>query len=453
MKIKMLIRALIICLIHGILASQSTSTTTITRVDNIAMDRSFIRSLRANPPAVLVLFDTKDKEWEQDFERIRREDPFAILNLNFIRLAIDQGTGEELREREGWLKQKPHWAIYSKGRLVADGAILPTSAQLADACADAGIISWVETYRRFLREHPNHEEARGVMLQEMVATAAIRTRNALQVPEFRKTGRFVSTEIGGINMSDAQDTGEPSAEQLESLPELTPDADERIWKDYCVELQRYLEGVLWQSEGNNAPSSRPIITAWAKFSPITKAAYSKAAITVEAALARQPSSITLWGLWVTLQKTGVGKSMKELLSELQPSPNVAPDDWPPTSIRTPYLKSCRETGDWRTIQELVEPIWDRLSNINQALQSAKVENTANLIGDINLFERTFWVSSGEAYIESLLRQQRLADAEQMMRTWEAGRGWPGAFVSAAAIADRLGYTSAAKAWKEMGRQK
>jgi len=451
MKIKMLIKTLVICLIPGILTSQSTSTSIVRVMGNsAAMDmRSFLRNLAANPPATLVLFDTKDKEWEREFERIRCEEPFAILNLHFVQLAVDQGVGKEILEGEGWIEQKPHWAIFSsEGRIVANGAILPTSAQLADTCADARIISRVETYRRFLRENPNHEEARGVLLQEMAAAAEIRTRNALQVPEFRTTEPLVVTEIDGIRI-DGQDTGEPSVQQLESLPELKSDVDERIWKDYCVELQRYLEGVLWQSGVGTASSlesrivgSRPIITAWAKFSPTTKAAYSKAAITVEAALARQPSSITLWRLWVTLQKTGAGKSMRELLSELQPSPNVAPANWPPVSIRTPYLKSCRETGDWKTIQELVEPIWNGLNS----LQSAKIEN-------LNSFNRNFWVSSCEVYLEALLRQNRLSDAEQMMKTWAAGSGWPGAFASAASIADQLGYESIAKSWRALGEQK
>jgi hypothetical protein len=81
------------------------------------------------------------------------------------------------------------------------------------------------------------------------------------------------------------------------------------------------------------------------------------------------------------------------------------------------------------------------------LQSAEIEN---LPSD---FSQGFWVSSGEVYLEALLRQQRLSDAEQMMKTWVAGSGWPGAFVSAATIADRLGYESAAKSWRALGEKK
>jgi hypothetical protein len=476
MKSSALLKIMAICLVPGVLSAQSitqsTTQRTMVALSDVTMDmKGFFRRIANNLPATLVLFDTSEKEWEQEFERIRREDPFAILNLRFIPLAIHQGLGSEFREREGWPEAKPRWAIFNpKGQIVANGGILPTSAQLADECSSAKILSKVEILRRFLREHPNHEEGREALLQEMLTIAGIRTRNALLVPEFRTTSMpRVFTEIDGVMTNEPSD-GEPTAQQIESLPQLTPDVDERIWRDYCIELQRYLEGVVWQS-GGIAPSgpliigtATPVASAWAVFSPITKVAYAKAASTVEAALSRQPSSSALWRLWLTLHKTGAGKPMKELLSGLEPSPSVAPADWPPASIRTAYLKVCREAGDWKAIQELVEPIWNsinsRLANIDvsrvisSAMTEARLEPSNNSLnmGNINGMSQGFWISNGEPYLEALLRMQRLSEAEQMMKAWADGSGWPGAFLAAAAIADRLGFESTAKTWREMGNK-
>jgi hypothetical protein len=499
--------ALVVCLIHTALLGQTIQYRTMTGMRRGWDQKTFIRLLAAAPPASLVLFDAEEKgqeqdfgraipedvegtedtedvestegaeganqpqggsQWEQYFERVRREDPFAILNLNFMHLSIGEGIGEELRAKEGWPAQRPRWAIFdAAGKLIADGGALPTAARLVEVCASANIVGKTETYRRFLMEHPNHEEARGEMLREILDIAEIRTRHFLQIPEYRAVGVQLSTEIDGVN-TGLQDAGAPTARQIETLPDLTPDADERIWGEYCVWFLRHMEGTLWQTGAippiagmlhNDMRSTAA--SPWARFSPLAKAAYSKAAPRVEAALSRQPTSAALWGLWLTLHKAGAGKPMKDLLASLKPGPNVAPADWPPTSIRTPYLKLCRETGDWKAIQGLVEPIWAALgagaADVDQrwvALREGFGRTSPGFnLGDLIGFSQGFWLSNGEAYLEALLRQQRLSEAEQVMKTWASSYGWPGAFPAAAAIAERLGYESVAKAWREQGRNR
>ena len=477
MKIKTWTTVLAISAIPAAIFGQQSQIRIETRDASSFMTATlFYRQFSTRPPASLVLFDTKDKGWEKDFAQIRREDPFAVYNLDFVSFTIDQGVGDELREKEGWPKYAPRWAIYdTKGQCVANGATLPTSAQLADACSSAGIRSNVEVYRRFLREHPNHEQARMTMLGEMADVAVKRTRYALQVPESRTTSSIsvsaTSSGAIGVGFQNGQD---PSPEQIESLPELTAEADERIWRDYCIEFQKYLEGAIWQnSEGSALRStlrfdSRPVVSSWAIFSPLARAAYKKAAATVEAALARQPSSTAIWSLWAILNKTGVGSSMKELLETLEPSPTVAPSNWPPSSVMAEYLKSCRENGDWKTIMDLVKPSWDLLSMlVNRSGQRGGSDTspqtpqiTRRIVGPSGVqvesdpfLNQGFWTSQGEAYLEALLRQQRLADAEQMMTTWASSSGWQGAFPLAAAIAEKMGYESLAKSWRALGNRK
>ena len=426
---------------------------------------AFLEGLAKNPPASLVLFDTKEHEWEMEIERVRREDPFVNLNLNFRDGSIDYSVGKELCEKEGWPAQKPRWAIFdAAGKMIADGGTLPTAAQLADVCATANIVGQVELYRRFLREHPSHEEARGVMLQQILAVAELRTRHYLQVPEYRDPRVIVSLDIEGVR-TDNQSAGAPTADQIETLSELTSDADERIWGEYCAWLPRHLEGTLWRSSGvrpQGAPAfldPEPIVSAWVWFSPTAKGTYSRVVPMVEAALSRQPSSPVLWGLWLAMHKVGAGKSIKYLLAALKPRPSVAPADWPPTSIRAPYLKECRETGDWKTVQDLVGPAWasmtERITDRDMSgLEKEKDALSEYLnIGDLFGFSQGFWLSNGEAYLEALLRQQRLSDADQMMKTWASCYGWPGAFPAAAAIAERLGYEDLAKAWRALGEKK
>jgi hypothetical protein len=193
-----------------------------------------------------------------------------------------------------------------------------------------------------------------------------------------------------------------------------------------------------------------ITSAWAIFSPIAKAAYARAAAKVEDALMRQPSSMPLWYLWMTMHKTGSGAPMKKLLATLQPSPTLPLTDWPPPFIRQAYIKVCRENEDWRTIQELVQPMWETAVSFTQRTQS-RPETLAR--GSADAFNQSFWASMGEAYLEALLKQGRLSDAQQIMSTWESSSGWPDAFLSAANMAEKLGYDSAAKAWRALGEKK
>jgi hypothetical protein len=301
------------------------------------------------------------------------------------------------------------------------------------------------------------------MLVEMVAAAELRTRGALGVAEAKnepalQTSYFITT--GGGTTLD-QDERDPTAEQIKSLPELANDADERIWRGYCTEFQHYLEGTLWQANGNIV-INRPVMvtpfsnfnvaitSVWAVFSPIAKAAYARAAAKVEDALMRQPSSIGLWDLWMTLHKTGAGTPMKKLLADLQPSPTLSPTNWPPPSIRQAYIKACRENEDWMAIQELVVPMWETAVSFVQMTQS---NLGAQARGVASAFNQGFWASTGEAYMEALLKQGRLPDAQQIMSTWESNSGWPGAFLTAADMAEKLGYDSAAKAWRALGEKK
>jgi hypothetical protein len=309
------------------------------------------------------------------------------------------------------------------------------------------------------------------MLGEMIAVAEIRTRNALQVPESSRESTLVRT-LNSINLGNQND-GDPTDEQIENLPELASDADERIWRDYCIEFQRHLEGVLWQTgtaaaNANSslmnilpfASSGRQIASAWAIYSPMARAAYARAAAKVEAALERQPTSLALWDLWVTLKKCRAGTPMKELLAKLQPSPTIAVANWPPPSVRQAYIAACREAGDWQSIQELVEPIWSELASRNERVQGRLTQSLREQIGDraidigsIMGLNQGFWASNGEAYLEALLRRGRLTDAERMMNAWESISGWPGAFSAAADMAEKLGYDSAAKAWRALGEKK
>jgi hypothetical protein len=412
-----------------------------------------------------MLFDTEG-EWAGEFERIRCEDPLAALNLDFDSFDIGKGIGKEALEKEGWPAGKPHWAIFdSKGRIVADGAHVPTAAQLADACAGADIVGKAETFRRFLREHPNHEEARGAMLQEMLEIAEVRTRHFLRILENSPSGIRIVGDVDGMVMDSHADMG-PTAEQLENLPALGADADESIWGEYCAILQRHLEGAWWQSGPSSAKNAqqlsddtRSMVSPWVGFSPAAKAAYSNVVPRVEAALVRQPISPSLWKLWISMRRVGAGKSVKELLDTLKPGPNVAPGDWPPPSVRPLYLKMCRETGDWDAIRELVGPGWVSVcARADEMFRDIGDDTRASLskmvsLGDLAGFSQGFWHANAEAYLEALLRQQRLSEAEQMMKTWASGEGWPGALLAAAAIANGLGYDGLAKAWRGTGEKK
>lgn len=437
--------------------------------------RRILSQAASNPPASLVLLDTAEKDWGEAFDTVRREDPFALYNLNYIPLSVDNGAGSGLREREGWPEQTPRWAIINpEGRVVADGTSLPTSAQLADACMGARIFSKVETLRQFLREHPNHEEAQRAMLIEMVDVAEKRTRFALQAPESRTESRLTATVISlgsaGSRSSFGNDGGsnDPTAEQIENLPELTSDADERIWRDYCNELRKYMEGTTWRSaENQTVPGNfiivrtgKSITSAWAIYSPLARATYSRMAGSVEDALTRQPSSTTLWRLWVSLQKTRATRPMSELLSDLEPSPTIPAANWPPDSIRAEYIGNCREIGDWKAIQDLVEPIWELQKTLGEVPRTIADRSSAGGTGtdrrvDIGniFFNQGFWTTSIEPYLEALLMLGRLSDAEQVVQTWKSGSGWSGAFTSAANLAQKLGLESVAKAWREMGEEK
>ena len=314
-------------------------------------------------------------------------------------------------------------------------------------------------YRRFLREHPNHEEARSNMLQEMAVIAGIRTRNALQVLEQRTSGQQLFTMVGGVR-TDNPDRGDPSPGQIESCRNWRRKRMSAfggiVGRNICVIWKACFGRLVWVAvklwgEAHSNPLGR--------FQPNDKSRVQKGGFHGRGSVPlRQPTSSDLWGLWITLFKTGACNPTKELLAGLQPSPLVAPAEWPPTSIRAEYLNLCRETGDRKAMQELVEPICVSMGSsraareVRQALRNTNIPGLVS-VGDIAGFSHGFQLSNGEVYQEALLRLQKLNEVDRMMNARASGSGWPGAFLSAAAPADRLGCESPAKTWRDLGAGK
>ncbi|MDR0498190.1 MAG: hypothetical protein LBH03_00455 [Holophagales bacterium] len=175
--------------------------------------------------------ETSDQLYK-GLQALLRTEELVEMGLGF---ATIQKTGPEyahhLRERN--LGPGSTWALYFYGadrriRCLLKGSKLPTVADIKNSLDQAGIRSPIRVLRDFLRQHPDHLDARMHFLERLRKMAVIRTQRALQLePKINKRLHYpTSLTVDTDTLGDKK---------------LDPESDISIWGSYAQELQTLYE--------------------------------------------------------------------------------------------------------------------------------------------------------------------------------------------------------------------
>jgi len=447
---EMAMRSSLLCLL---LAAPALAQSAIGWMDD-PLSRENLRTLEgvvASQAPALVVFDTADQTWRPAFEAFASDVRLAEIPL--LERWEGIGAASALYRREGW-KPGPHWALLDRDhRILAQGATVPTPSSLKAAVEDSGIRSPLQEMRAFLAQAPENVEARTAFVRRLADIAEKRTLVALglRTPPPRSPSQV---DIGFSDETGFKHSILPGLEeQMAGIQgrDLDREQDEAIWGDYCQELGKVFEGDAWAGlhsvtfYRSPLPFQPHLGSPLLRFSPMGREASRKALQVIEALLQRFPTHGRAWQLWCDFAKAGDGDA-KRLLASLDPMPGPALD-WPPVILRGTLLTQARESGDWTTVVELSDEIFERV------LESARGERAyakTQQPGAVPLspwLDANFWQATVAPLLEANLAMGHSGQARDVMERWEDFDGWKGAYAEAARMARKVQQEALAKAWE------
>lgn len=403
---------------------------------------TFLARLSTDRPTLVVL-DTPKAGWGTTFRALFRKDPLVeyFPQQGFRVLAAGEGIGAQLAAREGW-EAVPRWLLIDgHGRIHAESRECPTAEILTTALRDAGWRPPLEALEKALAQRPDHLGFQQDRLRRLLELAEVRTRARLELPDPKEErGSRMSIMDGeGFDFSNQPASQDPF--QGRTVQDLSSTEDAALWGPFAEALTRYVAQEAWATQPNgfryrsmNMRGFLPVATPFARVSPTCREAYTRVLEATEAALRRVPTSAALWGLWTSLSAF-VDRPLEPLLASMAPSP-LAEAAWPPASLRLQAMREAMAAKHWPRAESLVKDHWARLLELGSSSKE-----------DQSLLTSTQWDRIGSPYLEILLRQDRVSDAEALLDAWERHQGWKGVRSRAESLARSLGQTTLAERWK------
>jgi len=305
---------------------------------------AFDRELKRNRLGTWLVLEDDDAAWGAAL-RAALEDE-ALVTLNLPSKVVTGGKKADalaqiLRDRYSWAKGA-HWALVdAKGSLLVEGTSQPTTKELKAAAERAGITSRSQELEAFLRQNPDHLEAQGALLKELVAVANRRTAQALGKPLEKAREK-----------PEAGTSGTP-----EPPRQLDPEADLRIWAPVLQRLDQLFKGP-WREAGIDPAIA--ISLSSAEHSPALVALLTRHRWDMEEALRHRPNGPEYWFLWLASSRKCGGWPLAPLLHSIQPLPGSGSGEWPPTMVLGEFVKDAKARKDWPAIRELLEARWEAM---------------------------------------------------------------------------------------------
>ncbi len=380
---------------------------------------AFERELKKNRLGTWLVLEDEGGSWGPAARAALQEDPLVALNLP---LHVAGGKKADamstyLRDRYGWARGG-HWALLDHGgRVLADGASLPSATLLGAAAERAGLKTRVQELADFLRRNSDHLEAQAALLRERMVIACRRTLKALGPVEERP-----KTETDGGKL--------PEPVQLDVENDL------KIWAEVAQSLDRLFQGS-WLEVSSDLPWA--LNGAEAIHSPTMRALWARHLPSVEDALRRQPNAWDLWRIWIMGADQSGGRALSPLLDSLEPLPGTAPEDWPPAAVLEAFSRDAKKRGDWRAIREAMEPRWEEWRG--DARRSAMGPGPGERI----------WSRVLQPLIEALLALGDAGTADQVVLQAVEFLRWDGVAGQARDLAQRLNRPDLATRWGGMSQ--
>lgn len=385
--------------------------------------------------ALLLALDPQVPEAQAALRVLMAEEALLPLDLRTLVVDPSQPIGLEVRTLHTYPPQAPRWVMLGPAGRVAEGPGLPTVKDVLGAFEAAGCRPRLGVLRDFLLEHPAQLNGVAALLGELKRVGDARTRTSLGNAQPPPGPDRLQLRVGAMVLgADGDDRF------VENHALLADAEDEAIWEEYANLLGKRLGDLLPLSTRMSQPLASLIPDClWA--SPRLQACAQRLLPEVEAALAARPANAGLWDLWLALNGGGEGRSMAEVLASLTPSPLTPPGAWPPPGIRAALLQDRRGHGDWKAVLELAEPAW------KDVMEAAKGDlDGARKLGALSA---GVWSDLCEPLLEALVRLNRLADADALVRDWMALSSWRGAATRAQALALDCGEETLLKRWSEL----
>ncbi|MCL1909248.1 MAG: hypothetical protein FWG12_07800, partial [Holophagaceae bacterium] len=226
-----------------------------------------------------------------------------------------------------WLLDKfaykdSRWLVLdAQNQAVAYGNKLISADEFASQLQKAGLASPIRQLRDFLRQRPDHLEARADLLQYL-------RRKALELAA-KKTAS-----------PDAQGSG------------LSPEDDLLVWAPLAQEVDATFRGdwagiaiPFFRAEEESQPE---------KNSPIMKGVFARHIGKVEAALQEAPTSQLLWSAWAWMARSLENRDWKKLLSGLDAFTYPKGPTCPAPNVAVWLIGEAKAAGDWEQVVELAK---------------------------------------------------------------------------------------------------
>jgi hypothetical protein len=368
------------------------------------------RDLKRNRLGTWLVLEDEGAAWGAALRAALDDD--ALAELNLPQRVVSGGKKPDalapiLRERYGWSKGA-HWALVdAAGRILAEGVGQPMVPGLVSAVAQAGVKSRTQELVDFLRQNPDHLEARSALLRERVLVANRRTLASL--------GPAKEAASGG--------EGTPP----EPARELDAEKDLKIWSTVARQLDELLSTFQPETAWEVGTSLR---VALAEHSPLVKAVLVRHRSSMEEALRRRPNAAEPWTVWLMASRKCGGWPLMPLIQSLQPLPGTGPGEWPPMMVQTEYVKDARARRDWASIRDLLEPRWEWMRSR---------EFGQGFMGNL-------WGQTLSPLLEALVSLGEVEAADQVVNDAMANVAWSGLPGQARDLATRLNRPDLAARW-------
>jgi hypothetical protein len=400
---------------------------------------------------LLVVVDDPKGAWKGRVDALAASPEWVDLEIPVAYYGGKAGEVSALLQLRHQTGPRPQWAVFGEGgRLVACGGTPPEAEALLQAARAGGLRSRPQILRDFLRTHPDHLGALEDLLY-LLRDRAIR-RTELRFGARPEPLRAADERLDMARWQKDQEARAEAQEREETQREaqppepLAPEEDQAIWGELADLLDRTFRNGDWDEIRNGAliPGDA------AAHSLLMQAACRAAVPDVERALARQPTSWSLWEIWLGLTATFGGKPIRPLLDGLLPSPTLPPAAWPPEAVREAYVKDARRRRDWQGIRDLLLPQVERaqLQEAAWGIGSVRLEINGRVQEDTETGDT--WRGTLEPLVEALLHLGETGTADGLVRDAWARHPWPGLPGRASALAARCGQPNFAAQWGALG---
>jgi hypothetical protein len=332
---------------------------------------------------------------------------------------------------ESWARQlydigQARWfALDMESKLIAFGNQIPDSKDFEQLLRQKGYKTPLRMVRDYLRENPDHLDAKTDLLTEA------RRRALLHEP-------------------------------ITASEDLTTEQDMKKWGPLAIETDNVFRGS-WL--GIELDFFRPEDEQPERFSPMMRAAFKKHIGSVESAIRLQPTNRPLWKIWAWMARSIPDYKWKNFVDTLEPvifySEADSPTSCPSAEVSVWLVDEAKAKGDWETVIKYAKQArgFVTRSNREYAVEWMPGGSATNAyISSIAV--EGYPGKSYASHLEALLRLGRVDDAnnlyDEMMRL--EGRTGSQSFrtptnnaLLAANAARAAGMEEAAKIW-EQGEQ-